>query len=254
MDKFKLENLGSGITAVISKEHGFGTDALLLADFAAVRENNRCCDMGSGCGIIPLLWLKKNMNRPVAAVEISEQGCEQMNKAAGINSLGGRLEVYNKDLRNVREFLPAGEFDVVTMNPPYKAEGAGIVSADETAARARHGLCCSLDDMCEAAAWLLKFGGRFCVCLRPERLCELMCKMSAAGIEPKRLRTVSKCDGCAPWLVLVEGKRGGKPGMTVEPQLNIYDGDEYSEYMKTLYSDYERERENNDPERNKTDK
>lgn len=254
MDKFKLENLGSGITAVISKEHGFGTDALLLADFAAVRENNRCCDMGSGCGIIPLLWLKKNMSRPVAAIEISEQGCEQMNKAAGINSLGGRLEVYNKDLRNVREFLPAGEFDVVTMNPPYKAEGAGIVSADETAARARHGLCCSLEDMCEAAAWLLKFGGKFCVCLRPERLCELMCKMSAAGIEPKRLRTVSKRDGCTPWLVLIEGKRGGKPGMTVEPQLNIYDGDEYSEYMKKLYSDYERERENNDPERNKTDK
>ena len=54
MDKFKLENLGSGITAVISKEHGFGTDALLLADFAAVKESNRCCDMGSGCGIIPL--------------------------------------------------------------------------------------------------------------------------------------------------------------------------------------------------------
>ena len=93
--------------------------------------------MGSGCGIIPLLWLKKNMSRPVAAVEISEQGCEQMNKAAGINSLGGRLEVYNKDLRNVREFLPAGEFDVVTMNPPYKAEGAGIVNADETAGAAR---------------------------------------------------------------------------------------------------------------------
>ena len=118
---------------------------------------------------------------------------------------------------------------------------------------ARHGLCCSLDDMCTAAAWLLKFGGKFCVCLRPERLCELMCKMSAAGIEPKRLRTVSKRDGFAPWLVLVEGRRGGKPGMTVEPQLNIYDGDGYSEYMKSLYSDYERERENNDRERKKTD-
>ncbi|MEE0064494.1 MAG: methyltransferase [Acutalibacteraceae bacterium] len=147
MDKFKLENLGSGITAVISKEHGFGTDALLLADFAAVKESNRCCDMGSGSGIIPLLWLKKNMSRPVAAIEISEQGCEQMNKAAEVNSLGGRLEVYNKDLRNVREFLPAGEFDVVTMNPPYKAEGAGIVSADETAARARQG-CAARSRIC----------------------------------------------------------------------------------------------------------
>ena len=176
-----------------------------------------------------------------------------MKKAAEVNSLGGRLEIFNEDLRRVREFLPAGEFDVVTMNPPYKAEGAGIVSADWAAAVARHGLCCSLDDMCSAAAWLLKFGGKFCVCLRPERLCELMCKMSAAGIEPKRLRTVSKRDGFAPWLVLVEGRRGGKPGMTVEPQLNIYDGDGYSEYMKSLYSDYERERENNDRERKKTD-
>ena len=242
------------LTMYVSEDHRFGTDAFLLAYYANVKPDSVVCDLCTGCGIIPLLWLKKNMSRPVAAIEISEQGCEQMNKAAGINSLGGRLEVYNKDLRNVREFLPAGEFDVVTMNPPYKAEGAGIVSADEFAARARHGLCCSLDDMCEAAAWLLKFGGRLCVCLRPERLCELMCKMSAAGIEPKRLRTVSKRDGCAPWLVLVEGKRGGKPGMTVEPQLNIYDWDEYSEYMKMLYSDYERERENNDPERNKTGK
>lgn len=106
MDKFKLENLGSGITAVISKEHGFGTDALLLADFAAVKESNRCCDMGSGCGIIPLLWLKKNMSRPVAAVEISEQGCEQMNKAAGINSLGGRLEYITKIYEMCANFFP----------------------------------------------------------------------------------------------------------------------------------------------------
>ena len=78
--------------------------------------------------------------------------------------------------------------------------------------------------------------------------------MDEHGIEPKRLRFLAKSPDAAPSLLFVEGKRGGKPGMTVEPQLNIYDGDEYSEYMKMLYSDYERERENNDPERNKTDK
>ena len=50
MDNFKFENLGSGITAVISKEHGFGTGALLLADFAAVKESNRCCDMAAAAG------------------------------------------------------------------------------------------------------------------------------------------------------------------------------------------------------------
>lgn len=246
MDEFKFERLGGGITAVVSREHGFGTDALLLADFAAVQSNDRCCDMGSGCGIIPLVWLKKNMNKPVAAVEISERACEQMKKAVEINSLDGRLVIYNRDLREYREFMSAGELDIITMNPPYKAQGAGIVSTGEAAARARHGICCSLEDMCAAAAWGLRFGGKLCVCLRPERLCELMCKMSAAGIEPKRLRTVSKRDGSAPWLVLVEGKRGAKPGITVEPQLNVYGADnEYSDYMRALYADYERERENN---------
>ena len=246
MEDFRLERLGGGMAAVISREHGFGTDALLLADFSAVRTDQRCCDMGSGCGIIPLLWLKKNMSRPVAAIEISSRACKQMEMAVEINSLGGRLEVYNRDLREVRDFLPAGEFDLVSMNPPYKAQGAGIVSATEPAARARHGLDCSLGDMCSAAAWLLRFGGRLCVCLRPERLCELMCTMSAHGIEPKRLRTVSKRDGSAPWLVLVEGKRGAKPGMTVEPQLNVYrENMEYSDYMRALYADYELERENN---------
>ena len=64
------------------------------------------------------------------------------------------------------------------------------------------------------------------MCLRPERPCELMCKMSAAGIEPKRLRTVSKRAGCAPWLILVEGKRGGKSGLVIEPPL-VPNGEEW---------------------------
>lgn len=243
MDDIRLENLGSGVTAVISQEHGFGTDALLLADFAAPSAGDKCCDMGTGCGIIPLLWCRKNLRNPISAIEISSKACAQLRQALNVSGLVGKVEIFNRDIRDVKDFLPAGYFDVVTMNPPYKAQGAGIVSSGDAAAVARHGLMCSLEDMCQAASWLVRFGGRFCVCLRPERLCELMCCMSKFGIEPKRLRTVSKKDGSAPWLVLVEGKRGAKPGITVEPQLNVYKSDStYSEYMQALYSDYERER------------
>ena len=243
MDDIRLENLGSGVTAVISQEHGFGTDALLLADFAAPSAGDKCCDMGTGCGIIPLLWCRKNLINPISAMEISSKACAQLGQALDVSGLVGKVEIFNRDIRDVKDFLPAGYFDVVTMNPPYKAQGAGIVSSGDAAAVARHGLMCSLEDMCQAASWLVRFGGRFCVCLRPERLCELMCCMSKFGIEPKRLRTVSKKDGSAPWLVLVEGKRGAKPGITVEPQLNVYKSDStYSEYMQALYADYERER------------
>ena len=246
MDSMRLENLGSGVAAVISDEHGFGTDALLLADFANPNLNDRCCDMGSGCGIIPLLWCRKNLKNPVKAIEISEKACSQIEKAKEISSLQDKIDVFNIDLRTVKEHIEAGSIDVLTMNPPYKAEGRGIVSQGQAQAVARHGLMCNLDDMCAAAQWLLRFGGRFCVCLRPERLCELMVCMSKHAIEPKRLKTVSKKDGTAPWLILVEGKRGAKVGMNIEPQLNVYKSDgTYCDYIKSLYEDYEKEKENN---------
>lgn len=246
MEGIRFENLGAGVVAVISNEHGFGTDALLLADFAAPNFNDKCCDLGSGCGIIPLLWCRKNLKNHVKAVEISENACKQLELAKEKSNLQSRIEVFNIDLRTIKEHIPAGSIDVLTMNPPYKAEGRGIVSTGKAQAIARHGVMCSLEDMCEAAQWLLRFGGRFCVCLRPERLCELMCCMSRHGIEPKRLKTVSKKDGSAPWLILVEGKRGSKVGMNIEPQLNVYNSDgTYCEYVKSLYADYEREKENN---------
>lgn len=237
MPVFRKEYLGGGVTAVISDAHGFGTDAVLLADFAAPSKKAKCCDLGTGCGIIPLLWCRRP-GGPITGVDIQPLACSQLEQAVELNSLEGRLSVLQSDLRELRGKLPFGSFDVVTMNPPYKAEGAGIESAGEAQKLARHGVSCSFEDMCRAAASLLNFSGRFCVCLRPERLCELFCAMREAGIEPKRLRLVAKTHGCVPWLALVEGRRGGKPGMTVEPQFAVYDGDEYSAAMKEIYADY----------------
>ncbi len=237
MDEFRKEYLGGGITALISDAHGFGTDAVLLADFAAPSKKARCCDLGTGCGIIPLLWCRKD-GGSITGVDIQPLACRQFAAAVELNSLQGRVTVLESDLRELKGKLPFGAFDVVTMNPPYKAAGAGIISEAEAEKLARHGLACSFDDMCRAAASLLNFSGRFCVCLRPERLCELFCSMREAGIEPKRLRLVSKAHGTVPWLALVEGRRGGKPGMTVEPQFAVYDGDEYSAAMKAIYADY----------------
>lgn len=237
MESWRKEYLGSGITAVVSPEHGFGTDAVLLADFAAPSKRAVCCDLGTGCGIIPLLWCKKQ-GGAITAVDIQPQACRQLEQAIEINSLQSRLTVLNADLRSLKGKLPFGSFDVVTMNPPYKAAGAGIESTGKAQKIARHEIECSLDDVCTAAASLLNFSGKFCVCLRPERLCELFCSMRQAGIEPKRMRTVCKNHWSKPWLVLVEGRRGGKPGMTVESQLAVYEGKEYSPEMKEIYADY----------------
>lgn len=236
-EKFKKEYLGGGISAFISEAHGFGTDAVLLADFANPSKKSVCCDLGAGCGIIPLLWCRKEGGK-ITCVEISEQACEQIRLAVEENSLSQRLTVINSDLRDLKGKVENGSFDIVTMNPPYKAKGTGIESVSEADRIARHGVECTLDDMCSAASKLLKYSGRLCVCLRPERTAELFKSMQKFKIEPKRLRYVSKCHGATPWLVLCEGRLGGNPGMTVEPQFAVYEGNEYSPAMKEIYADY----------------
>ena len=219
MQEFRKEYLGAGITAFVSNSHIFGTDAVLLADFAAPSKKARCCDLGSGCGIIPLLWCKRETGK-ITAVEIQPLAVEQINAAIEFNSLSERLEAVNADLRELKGKVPFGCYDVVTMNPPYKASGAGIESRSGADKIARHETMCSLSDVCAAAKKLLNFGGRLC-------------------IEPKRLRLVSKLPGKAPWLALVEGRRGGRSGMTVEPELFVYgDSGEYSDEMKKIYGDY----------------
>ena len=238
MDKFRKEYLGSEITAFVSDSHSFGTDAVLLADFSSPSKHSVCCDLGSGCGIIPLLWCKKETGK-ITAVELQELAVEQINAAIEYNSLSERLSAVNADLRELKGSVPFGCFDLVTMNPPYKASGAGIESRSGADKIARHETMCTFSDICAAAKKLLNFGGKLCMCIRPERLCELMLEMHSAGIEPKRLRLVAKCPGKAPWLALIEGRRGGKSGITVEPELFVHGADGgYSEEMKKIYGDY----------------
>ena len=238
MDKFRKEYLGSGITAFVSDSHSFGTDAVLLADFSSPSKHSVCCDLGSGCGIISLLWCKKETGK-ITAVELQELAVEQINAAIEYNSLSERLSAVNADLRELKGSVPFGCFDLVTMNPPYKASGAGIESRSGADKIARHETMCTFSDICAAAKKLLNFGGKLCMCIRPERLCELMLEMHSAGIEPKRLRLVAKCPGKAPWLALIEGRRGGKSGITVEPELFVHGADGgYSEEMKKIYGDY----------------
>ena len=238
MEEFKKEYLGSGITAVVSKEHTFGTDAVLLADFAGAKKKDVCCDLGTGCGIIPLLWCKGETGK-IYAVEISEKAVNQLKEAVELNTLGGRIEIIHSDLKELKGKIEPGSLNLVTMNPPYTASGAGIISSSDTDKIARHETLCTFDDICLCASKLLNFSGRLCMCIRPERMCELFAVMQKNGIEPKRIKFVTKRHGLSPWLVLIEGRRGGKSGLTVEPELQVYDeSGGYSPEMKEIYKDY----------------
>lgn len=234
----KKEPLGNGSFVYVSKDHTFGTDAVLLADFAAVKKVKKHCDLGAGCGIISMLLLRDNITESSVGVEISDEAVVLAEKTAE-QYANGRFTVLNSDLKELKGKLPFGSFDLVTCNPPYKASGAGIVSSGKRDIVARHETMCTLEDVIETGARLLRSAGSLCVCQRPERLTDIFDLMRKYRVEPKRLRIVCKKAGEEPWLVLVEGKRDSKSGLRIMPTLFVYDGQgEFSAEMLKIYGPY----------------
>lgn len=234
----KIEPLGNNMEIVVSQSHTFGTDAILLASFAAIRRKDIACDMGTGCGIIPMIWCKGETNE-IYAVDIQPKAIAQLEKSIEHNGIQNRIKPVNCDLREIKKSLEAGKFDLVTMNPPYKPVGTGIESISEAERIARHEVTCTVDDATKAASQLLKYGGRFCMCHRPERLCDIIVSLRAHGLECKKIRFVVQKEGKAPWLVLVEGKRGGKSGVTVEKNLVMMgENGKPTEEFRSMFGDY----------------
>ncbi len=237
-----IEYLRSDFGLVVSPYHTFGTDALLLADFAAPKPKTVACDLGTGCGILPMLWCRDGLCSRVDGVELQAAGCGQFQRSIVANDLTEKAFAHLSDLKNLQTVLPCETYDLVTMNPPYKAENTGILSESAHEKIARHETACTLKDIAASAARLLKYGGRVCICIRPERLFEAMQALAEKGLEPKRLRTVSKNAACAPWLCLVEARKGGKHGLQVLPALFVYDENgDLSAEMRRIYGPYKEE-------------
>ena len=144
-----------------------------------------------------------------------------------------------EDIRKIHAHVPAGESDLVICNPPYKLPGSGIQSPSAAKNVAHHETECTLDDICAAAKRLLRFGGRFVLCQRPERLTDVLTALREHDLEPKCLRMVQGRAGKAPKLFLCEAKRGAKRGyMDVLPALIIEDENGFTDEMRTIYGTY----------------
>ena len=208
-----------------------GTDSFLLADFARPKNGLQICDLGAGIGLLGLLLLNRCPSLTVYNVELQPEAAAMAQRNIDCNQLQDRMLLYQMDLRDVRGVLPAGKMDLVVSNPPYFKSGSGGQSAGAVRRTAREETQCTIDDVCRCAAYLLRWGGDFSLVYRPERLTDLLYAMRQNGIEPKRIRFVEKSAGLPPILVLVEGRRGGNPGLKYESPLVVYgpDGKESAE-------------------------
>lgn len=209
------EALGGGLFLSVDGEHRFGLDAFLLARFAAPRRGDRVADLGCGCGIVPFLLWRDFRPARVDGVELQPAAVRLFARSVA-RSGNPPLYPLEADLCRLEGLLPAGAFDLVTCNPPYFRADSGPAGASASARLARQEGSCTLEEVCRSAARLLRSGGRFCLCQRPQRLAEVFAALRGAGLEPKRLRLVGGRPGSAPWLVLAEGRKGSRPSLQVE--------------------------------------
>ncbi len=223
---------------LIQKQSGFrfGVDAVLLYHFANVRKKHRVIDLCTGTGIVPFLIHGKYSPQEVIGVEIQEDMAEMAMRSSKLNETEDKVKFVCGDLKNKELQNNLGRFDVLTVNPPYKLNNAGILNPDDKLAIARHEIMCNLEDVISASKKLLKDNGRMYIVHRPERLADIFGLMRKYKIEPKRVQMIHPKVGKAPNIVLVEGQRDGGAFLKWEETIYVYDENgKYSKQIDKIY-------------------
>ncbi len=199
----------------------FGMDAVLLADFANVKPRGKVCDLGTGTGILPLLLYGRENSIACDAVELQPDAAERAERTMQLNGLDNVIAVHNRDLREVRQFLSHARYDLVICNPPYSPADASLPSPKAALRAARQESECTLDDIADAAAWLLRDRARFVLMLPAARLTDAFSTLRRHRLEPKRLRLVHANAARPARLALIEAMLAVHSGLIIEPPLIV---------------------------------
>lgn len=241
--KHSWQDIG-GFFVDIDETHRFGTDAVLLENFTAALRKETVLEIGTGCGIIPLLMCKNGRAKFIYAVDIQYSAIELVNNAIEKNNID-KIEAICADAKEYKAFeekIGIEKLDLIVCNPPYYKENSGAKCIDDERAVCREESSLTVYDVAAFSERFLKFGGRLCICNKPQRLCDCIDAMRKYKIEPKRIRFVQKDEKSSPWLVLIEGKKGAKPFVEIAPPLvmNSKSGDE--EILR-IYGDIKQKQE-----------
>jgi len=214
-----IDGLMNGRLRLIQSRHGyrFSIDAIFLSDFVTVREEDVVVDLGTGCGIMPLMLLTKRAIKLAFGLEIQEELATQAARNARLNGFEARMKVVMGDLKRLP--FHEGSADVVICNPPYGKIASGRVNPDLRRAIARHEILASLDDILSAASRMLRPKGRFATIYPCARLADIFCRLGRFNLEAKRLRIIYPTLQSRAKLALIAACPGGRRGLAIEPPL-----------------------------------
>ncbi len=216
-----LETFFDGKLRVIQKKKGyrFSIDAVLLSQFVKIRKDERVIDLGTGCGILPLLLSQTTKARSFVGVEIQGglAGCAKKNIL--LNRLEDRMSILQQDFRELRKTLSRGSFDVVLSNPPYRKYRSGRINPSVEKAIARHEMRGTLEELISVASHLLPAKGRCYVIFPAMRTVDLLMALRSRDLEPKRMQFVHPRTGEDAKFILAESIKASGVELKVTPPL-----------------------------------
>lgn len=218
-----LDTLRCGGVQIIQHRRGyrFSIDPVLLAHFVTLQAGDRIADLGCGSGVVGLLLAQRLADVTVLGVELQPQQVCRAQRSVRLNRLEQRVEIIEGDVRSLDPALH-GSFERVVSNPPFRPLANGRCSHGDERAAARHELAGGIDEFVAAAARLLRHGGTLAMIHLAERVVDICTAMRAARLEPKRIRYIHSRCGSEARLVMIEGRKNGKPGLQTEAPLFLY--------------------------------
>lgn len=215
----------------------FSIDAVILSGCLHPRPGETIVDLGTGCGIIPILLAFRRPDVRIWGVEVQETLAALATENVCANGMESRVTVMGADLRDITAGTFGGPVDWVVSNPPYRRRRSGRVNPNTERALARHEIAMTLPDLVGAARRVLKTGGRLVVIYAAERTAELLSQMRLEHIEPKFIRSIHSDRRSNARLILVEGVKDGGPDVVLPPPLILYDENgDYSKEIRSLVS------------------
>ncbi|MBT3312915.1 MAG: tRNA1(Val) (adenine(37)-N6)-methyltransferase [Desulfobacterales bacterium] len=238
MSEYTTDTFFDGQISVTQESTGyrFSIDPILLAWHARPAPGDKILDLGTGCGIIPLMLAYRNPETIITGIEIQPSLAKTAALNIKENNMGDRIKSICCNMKNINQSDTGGPVDLIVSNPPYRKTNSGRVNPNQQKAIARHEIEITINEIMETSRSMLRTMGKFITIYPAERSIDLLAAMRKAGIEPKMLRTIHSYENTEAVLIIAEGVKRGNPGIKIMPPLIIYKAEDvYSDEVKKMY-------------------
>lgn len=224
---------------IIQNKEGFcfGIDSVLLSDFAKNIKKDSVVDIGTGTGIISILLSKKAEIKKIYGIEIQEEVADMAKRSVKLNDLQDKIQIINKNIKNIFEEIEPNKIDAIVTNPPYMKLNTGAKNEEIKKLISRHEVECNLEDIIKISYKLLKSKGEFYMVHRAERIVDILYNLRKYKLEPKEIRFIHSKVGKEPNLVLIKAVKDAGEHLIIDSPLVVYNNDgTYTDEILKIYN------------------